>query len=143
MNRRTKLLAVCLVISLVFAGWTWTRPYEWSHDAKARYHIAYASLDKDRSYYWVGVHLERDGREEHDFHKPVALVLADGRELEPAEFSNTEEDFQSIDYRFWVEEKDMTGPLRMKLNDGTLTIRKKSGPPPVIDSIRYFNTANW
>ena len=143
MNRRTKLLAVCLAISLVFAGWTWMRPYEWGSDASARYRIVYTSLQRDHSFCWIGVHLEHVGNEMHDFHKPVALVLADGREIEPAEFAATEEEFQSIDYRFWLEEKDLRGPLRLKLNDGTLTVRKESGPVPVTDSIRYFNTANW
>lgn len=144
LNRRTKLLALCLVISLVFAGWTWLRPYEWGRDVGARYRIAHSSLRKDASYYWLELKLERAGDEPHDLMKPVALILADGREIEPADFGHAEEvGYPEINYRFWLEDKDLPGPLRLKLNDGTLTVRKESGAPPLKDSIRYFNTANW
>jgi hypothetical protein len=144
LNRRTKLLAACLAISMVFAGWTWLRPYEWSPDSGARYRIVHASLDQDHSYYWLAVHLKRAGDQPHDLLKPVTLILADGRELAPVDFAHAEEaGYPEIDYRFWLEEKDLPGPLRLKLNDGTLTVRKESGAPPLSDSIRYFNTANW
>jgi hypothetical protein len=146
LNRRLKLLATCLAISLIFAGWTWLRPYEWSRDPGARYRIVHASLERDHSFFWLGLYLKQAGPQSHDLMKPVALILADGREVEPAgtdlEGDQTHPNV-GIGLKFWLEEKDLAGPLRLKLNDGTLTVRKEPGPPPVTDSIRYFNTANW
>jgi hypothetical protein len=145
LNRRIKLLATCLLLSLAFAAWTWIRPYEWGRDAGARYRIVHAALKVDHSFYWLTIHLKREGREPHDLLKPVALILADGRELEPTEFSCIEEEgYPEIGYRFWLEEKDIPGPIRLKINDGTLTVRKKPGAPPAqTGSVRYFTTANW
>lgn len=147
MNRRLKLLVCCLALSLAFAGWTWFRPYEWGRDTAARYRIVHASLERDHSFFWLVVYLKQAGPESHDLMKPVALLLADGREIEPAETDlegDQEHPNSGIGLKFWLEEKDLTGPLRLKLNDGTLTVRKEPGPPPATgDSIRYFNTANW
>jgi hypothetical protein len=144
LNRRTKLLAACLAVSLIFAGWTWLRPYEWGADAGARYRIVHAAVERDHSYYWLTLHMKRAGDQPHDLLKPVRLILADGREAEPADFFQVEEQgYPEIGYRFYLEEKDLSGPLRLKLNDGTLTVRKKSDPAPATNSIRYFNTANW
>jgi hypothetical protein len=146
LNRRTKLLAACLSISLVFASWTWMRPYEWSRDAGARYKIVHASVEPDHSFFWLRLYLKQAGPESHDLMKPVALILADGREIEPAGTDLEGDEAHpnaGIGFRFWLEEKDLAGPLRLKLNDGTLAVRKESGPLPVTDSIRYFNTANW
>ncbi|MCW1885773.1 hypothetical protein OKA04_13615 [Luteolibacter flavescens] len=146
MNRRTQLLALCLLISLAFAGWTWLRPYEWGRDAGARYRIVHSSLRKDTSYYWLELKLDQAGEESHDLRKPVALILADGREMEPAETQlegDATNPTSGIGLKFWLEEKDLAGPLRLKMNDGTLTVRKESGAPPLKNSIRYFNTANW
>ena len=87
---------------------------------------------------------QRAGDQPHDLLKPVRLILADGREAEPADFFQVEEQgYPEIGYRFYLEEKDLSGPLRLKLNDGTLTVRKKSDPAPATNSIRYFNTAHW
>lgn len=146
LNRRIKLLSACLAISMAFAGWTWLRPYEWSRDPGARYRIVHASLERDHSFYWLILNLRQAGPETHDLLKPVALILADGREVEAADtFLEGDEAHPNsgIGLKFWLEEKDLSGPLKLKLNDGTLTVRKKSGAPPVSDSIRYFNTANW
>jgi hypothetical protein len=146
LNRRAKLLAACLALSLLFAGWTWFRPYEWGRDPGARYRIVHASLQRDHSFFWLGVYLKQSGSESHDLMKPVALVLADGREIDPAETNlegNQEHPTSGIGLRFWLEEKDLAGPLRLKLNDGTLTVRKNPGPPAPGSSIRYFNTVNW
>jgi hypothetical protein len=146
LNRRIKLLSACLAISLVFAGWTWLRPYEWGRDPGARYCIVHASLEPDHSFFWLRLYLKQAGPQSHDLTKPVALILADGREVEPADTGLEGDETHpniNIDLKFWLEGKDLAGPLRLKLNDGTLTVRKETGPPPVSDSIRYFNTANW
>lgn len=147
MKRRTLLLAACLALSLAFAAWTWLRPYEWGGDPAARYRVVHASLERDHSYFWLGVRLKQAGDESHDLMKPVALRLADGRDLEPAETvleGETGRPVAAIGFRFWLEEKDLAGPLRLKLNDGTLLVRRSPGPPPDTGGgIRYFLTANW
>lgn len=146
MNRRTQLLSICLGLSLAFAAWSWLRPYEWGRDPGTRHRIALASLQHDHSFSWLGIVLQQTDSDPSDFPKPL-LILPDGRELEPAETKlagGTEQPNSSIHLRFWIEQKDLTGPVHLKLDTGTLTVRRKSGPPPATRGpIRYFKTANW
>ena len=145
-NRRTLLLAICLAVAMGFAGWTWLRPYEWGRDDAARYRIVHASLERDHAYCWLGLYLKQAGAEAHDLQKPVLLVLADGREIEPAETQlegDESHPTQALGFRFWLGEKDLAGPLRLKLNDGTLTVRKRPELPEGGEGVQYFLTANW
>ncbi len=146
-KRRTLLLLLALAVSLVFAGWQWLRPYDWDPDPGARYRIEYASVQRDHSYYWLNVRLERHGTASHDLEKPVRLLTAAGRELEPAdtELGGSEETgTETLGFRFWLEAADFSGPLKLRLNDGTLLVRKDSGVPGVSEgAARYFTTSNW
>jgi hypothetical protein len=141
------LLLILLGLSLIFAGWQWLRPYEWRSDPGARFEIVHASLKRDTSYWWLGLYLKHTGGQPHDLTKPVVLLLADGREMEPAD-TMLEGDEKSgtvaIGFRFWLGEKDLAGPLQLRINDGTLTVRSGSGVPSIPgDSTRFFTTRNW
>lgn len=146
-KRRTLLLLIALAVSVVFAAWQWFRPYDWSPDEAARYRIAYTSIEQDHSYYWLNLFLERHGDASHDLAKPVLLLTADGRELEPADTTlggDEKTGTESLGFRFYIRAEDFAGPLKLRLNDGTLTIRKQSGVPGVTTgAVRYFNTSNW
>jgi hypothetical protein len=146
-TRRTALLLVSLVLSLAFAGWQWFRPYEWNSDRGARFHIVHSSLKRDRAYLWLDIHLKHAGGKDHDLAKPVALRLADGREVEPADTTiegDQGQPVRGLAFRFWLEDKDFSGPLGLRLNDGTLGVRTGSGVPSVADGdTRFFTTRNW
>lgn len=146
-KRRTLLLLLALGVSVVFAAWQWFRPYDWSPDPAARYHIVHAAVERDHSYLWLNLFLERNGDSPHDLTKPVRLLTADGRELEPADTTlggDEESGTDALGFRFWLEEKDFAGPLKLRLHDGTLNVRTQSGLPGVNQGTpRYFNTCNW
>lgn len=141
------LMLILLGLSLVFAGWQWLRPYEWGGDPGARFKIVHASVKRDTSYYWLNLYLKHAGGEPHDLAKPVALLLADGREMDPADTlleGNEDTGTVAIGFRFWLEEKDLAGPLRLRMNDGTLNVRSGSGVPPITGgSTRFFTSRNW
>ncbi len=146
MKRRLVLLLISLLLSLAFLGWQWLRPYDWNADPQARYRIVHASLERDHSFYWLGLRLDRTGREGHDLAKPVALLTAAGREVEPADVTmegDGESGVTGLSFRFWLEKDDLDGPLRLRLNDGSLTVRQRSGPPADKGGIRYFSTSRW
>ena len=147
MNRRVLLLLICLALTAAFAAWVWLRPYDWADDPGARYRVVHASLEQDHSYYWLGLKLKQVAADSHDLTKPVHLLLADGREVEPAETQlegSEGKPVTTLGFRFWLTEKDLAGPLRLRLNDGTLTVRQKPGlPASAGEPIRYFLNSNW
>jgi hypothetical protein len=146
-TRRTALLLISLALSLVFAGWQWFRPYDWSSAPEARFRIAHCSLKRDHSYFWLDLYLKKSGDQPHDLAKPVVLRLADGREIEPADTTLEGDEGQpvrALGLRFWLEEKDFAGPLDLGLNDGVLSVRQGSGPPGIPDGdSKFFTTRNW
>jgi hypothetical protein len=146
-KRRTALLLMMLAVSSAFAAWQWFRPYQWSVDPAARFEIAHASLLRDHSFYWLDLHLKHRGDAGHDLAKPVRLVFGDGRELEPAETTfegDAEQATRSLGLRFWLEDRDFSGPLHLRLNDGRLEVRKRSGPPVKVGtSSAHFTTSDW
>ncbi|WP_226895027.1 hypothetical protein [Luteolibacter marinus] len=139
------LLLVCLVISLAFAGWEWLRPYESGSDPAARFRIAHASVTRDHRNLWLDLYLKHTGGEPHDLGKPVDLQLADGRSIEPAGTTlEGETGTTAIGFRFWLDEADFSGPMSLRINDGTLSVRSGSGVPDGGDgSPRFFTTRNW
>jgi hypothetical protein len=143
MNRRTRFLLIALAIAVAFAGWEWFRPYEWSADSGARYRIEYATVKEDHGFFWVDLQLKRSGSANHDLLKPVELITAAGREVAPSETaagSDESEGIPTLFLRFWVEKTDLAGPLKLKLNDGTLTVRTGHDAPA--DSRSYY-TDRW
>lgn len=147
MNRRAWILLALLVPCLAGASWYWLRPYQSGADPAARMTIRFASLERDHSFFWLGLVLEARDGSRHDLEKPLRLVLADGRELEAADTTlqgSPDQPIEALALRFWIEEGDLDGPLRLRLNDGELSVRRGSGAPPTpTGKPRYFHHDDW
>ncbi len=141
------ILVALLVISGAFAAWSWLRPYEWSADAKADCVITGAQLVHDHSYYWLNLQLVVSDGQQHDLQKPIRLVLSDGRKLQAADTTlegNEQKNIHKIWLKFWLHERDLTGPLHLQVNEGTLSVRSGRGIPKLRpDGSRYFVTHRW
>lgn len=148
--RRLKLrgfLVVMLVVSAGFAGWSWLRPYAWNADPAARCRVIGSQVKRDRSNYWVDVHLKVSPGLEHDLMKPVRLVAGPGREIEPADTAlggDAKGGTTDLWFKFWLETADIGQPLALRINDGSLVIKKSPGMPSLGPSnVEYFATCNW
>ena len=79
--------------------------------------------------------------------KPVRLITAAGRELQPADTTlGGSKDGGTTDlwFKFWLETRDLDGPLKLQVNDGTLVLRSGTGVPRLGASNReYFTTSRW
>jgi hypothetical protein len=140
-------LIVSLLVSAVFAGWVWLRPYEWRADPAARSTIAAAMVKEDHGYYWLHLHLKVTSGESHDLMKPVRLVTAGGRELEPADTTlggTGESGTTAIWFKFWLEPADIGGALNLRINDGTLTVKSSQSIPSLgPEKEECFATHRW
>ena len=142
-----KFLIVALLFCSGFAAWTWFRPYAWDVDPAARCKVVGAQVRSDLSFFWVDVHLKVTPGQSHDLLKPVRLRTADGRELEPADTTLSGADGQGTTdlwFKFWLESRDLTGPLVLRINDGTLVLKANPGMPALGSSnLEYFVTNHW
>lgn len=138
---------VLLGITTAFAAWSWLRPYAWQADPAARCKVVGARVKKDQSFFWLDVHLKVLPAESHDLMKPVHLITAQGRELEPADTTldgTAGKGTTQIWFKFWLESADLDGPLKLRINDGLLVIRSGSGIPALGSSgAEYFTTHRW
>ncbi|WP_338288472.1 hypothetical protein [Luteolibacter sp. LG18] len=148
-KRRVTAILLCLLLLVsAFAAWAWLRPYDWHADPAARFKIVQAQLKRDHSYYWLDLMLERGGEARHDDTKPVTLKTASGRVLEPADTTLAGNEGEAPDQRlwlkFWLEPADLNGPLELKLNDGTLSVKSGGGVPAVgADGPKLFLSNHW
>lgn len=129
MRPLTRFLTVALVLVSAFALWSWCRPYAWQPDPGARFKIQQARVICDHSNYWVDVFLKGSG---HDLEKRVSLETADGRSFDPADTTLSGDEGKGITdlwFRFWLDSRDLSGPLKLHLNDGTLVVRTAAGLP--------------
>lgn|GEM_PF-668241 len=140
-------LFILLGLSVLFAAAAFILPYEWSPDPGARFKIAAVQAKRDRSYYWITVHLKKTGEENHDIMKPVRLQLGSLKALEPADITfqgNAEAGFTEVWYKFWVSESEAFNPFHLKINDGVLTVKTSEGMPPIHDGMmRTFSNPRW
>jgi hypothetical protein len=140
-------LVVILMVSVVFAAWSWFRPYAWNVDLAARCKVEGAHVRQDASFYWLDVYLKVPAGQQHDLSKPVRLVTSAGRELEPADTTlggTPDSGTTEIWFKFWLESGDWHGPLKLRMNDGALVIRSGSGIPRLGSSrAEYFTTSHW
>ena len=135
---------VCLLAAAAFAAWSWFRPYAWHPDPEARCQVVETLVTRDQSFFWVHVHLKVNPGMTHDLLKPVRLVTASGHALEPTFGSNEGQDTTDIWLKFWLESADLSLPLTLHLNDGTLMIKTSAGVPQLANSAsRNFTTNQW
>ena len=130
----------------MFAAWSWLRPYAWNVDSAARCKVVGTQVKQDASYFWVDVHLKLNAGATHDLMKPVRLVTAKG-ELEPADTTlGGQKGVGTTDlwFKFWLDETQIDGPLTLRINDGSLVIRKGQGMPALGSSkVEYFTSSRW
>lgn len=147
LNFFRKILYTALAICVVYGSWIWLRPYEWKSDPAARFKIVAAQVTEDRSYFWLDLHLKKTGEKPHDLEKPVRLITLDGIRHEPAKTDfagNPLSGTSDIWFRFWLEEKDLRGPLSLQLNDGSLSVKTSQRFPKIRSSgARAFHTNRW
>lgn len=140
-------LFVLLGISALFAGASFILPYDWKPDPAARFKVAAVLVKRDRTDYWVTIHLKKNGEMVHDLTKPVRLITSQGQELELADTTLSGEDLTGIVeiwFKFWVNEAEMSGPLELKMNDGVLKIKSTDGVPPIVNGMmRTFKSPRW
>ena len=83
----------------------------------------------------------------HDLMKPVRMVTAAGDVIEPAETAMAGEDANGTTdlwFKFWLEDVQIKGPLKLQINDGVLTVRTCSGVPNLgVSNTEFFSTCNW
>ena len=138
---------VGLLVSVVFAGWSWLRPYAWNSDPAALCRVVACKVTRDQSFYWLDVHLKMRAGESHDLMKPVRLVTQDGREIEAADTTmagDRQQGTTDLWFKFWLEEDQIVQPLELRINDGKLRIRSNTGQPRLGSSnTEVFNTHRW
>lgn len=140
-------LIVALLVSTVAAAWSWLRPYAWNADSEARCEVVGCQVRRDQSYFWVDAHLKVISGQTHDLMKPVRLLTAAGRHLEPADTTlggGSDGGTREIWLKFWLESGDMNGPLHLRINDGLLVLKSNSGMPSLgASNAEYFVTNHW
>jgi len=147
-KRRSAILLALVVPCLAAVLWLWfLRPYARNPDPGARATIRFTRIERDHGFFWLDVYLRIRPGDEHDLLKPVRLVTAAEREVEPAETTlegSPERRIDALSIRFWLEEEDLEGPLRIRLNDGELVVRDDHGVPAIPSGEAVFRqTSRW
>ena len=79
--------------------------------------------------------------------KPVLLESVTGKSISPAgtTFVSPENQLPNeIWFKFWLEGPDLAGPLKLRINDGQLTVKSTSTIPDIgNDAYRNFTTHLW
>ncbi len=136
-----------LLLAAIFAAASFLIPYEWKSDPAARFKIAATQVKRDRTYYWITVHLKKSGTEDHDMMKPVRLISGSQDEIESADVTfsgSSETGTDEMWVKFWVSEDSTSGPLYLKINDGRLNVKTSDSMPPIGDSMmRTFTSPRW
>jgi len=148
MRPLTRILTALLIASMAFAAWMWCRPFDFSHDPAARFHIDRAALRRDHAFFWLDLHLLRNKGCLHDLSKPIRLATSVGRSIEPADVtlvsSGEAKDCDEISLRFWLRDDDANGMLDLQINDGKLRVKSNPGIPALPDGAeRTLPTHRW
>ncbi len=140
-------MAIFIVMAVAFAMWGWLRPYEWNPDPRAKAEIVGVELKRDHSYYWLTVHVRAESGASLDVSRPVRLVVRREGDLQPADTrleGSPESGFREAWFKFWLESDEVSGPLKLGLPDGSLSV-KSTGKDPAIKhgKTRHFTTHRW
>lgn len=136
-----------IVVSVGFALWSWLRPYEWNPDPAAKAEIVGVELRRDHSYYWLTVHVRAKGGASLNLSRPARLVVRKEVDLPLADTrlkGDAESGFREAWFQFWLESNHVSGPLRLGLQDGSLSV-KSSGEMPDLShgKARHYTTQRW
>jgi hypothetical protein len=136
-----------VVFSVAFAVWGWLRPYEWSPDPEAKAEILGVELCRDHSYYWLTVHVRAREGASLDLSRPARLVVGKEGEVQVADTrleGSPESGFGEAWFQFWLESGQVSGPLKLGLPKGTLSVKSSGGVPDLENGeTRYFSTHRW
>jgi hypothetical protein len=140
-------MVIFIVLAVAFAAWSWLRPYEWSPDPRVRAEIVGVELRRDHSFYWLTVHVRAKGGGALDLSRPARLVVRKEGDLQPADtrlVGAPESGVRDAWFQFWLESKDVSGPLKLDLPGGTLLV-KSSGEMPDLPNgkTRHYSTNHW
>jgi hypothetical protein len=138
-------IVLTLLSATAFALWSWLRPYDWHPDSKARCEVMETLVTRDHSYYWLEIRLKMNRGEVHDLQQKVVLETSQGRNLEPADSTLRSGDLPQVSdlwFKFWLESNDLEGPLKLRINDGTLIIKSRSGKPSLDHTEHQTYTSN-
>lgn len=142
-----KILWIALLITSSMAVWSWFRPFEWGADSAARAKVVGVQVTQDETYFWINAHLKVTAGQTHDLQKQVFLTTASGSRMDPADtvFGGTEgKGTTDLWFKFWLDQNQINGPLRLHLNDGILLIRSGTGVPELgVKRSNYFTTHRW
>ena len=141
-------MALALVLMTIAAAMVWSGEYEKDPDPQAIFHIEAVRLETDRDFVWLEAHLRKAEEGEHDLYKPVRLVTSDGTEHEPADTTfagKPETGFTDIWVKFWLEQRDLKGPIDLKINDGALKVKSSEPIPDLADpgDDTIFKSSDW
>lgn len=147
MNRQIFRIGIILALlaATTFALWSWLRPYDWHPDSAARCKVVETLLTKDHSYYWLEIRLKMNSEEVHDLQKKVVLETSDGRRIEAADSTLRHDGLSQVRdlwFKFWLESADVQGPLKLRINDGALLIKSRSGKPSLEHTEHQTYTSN-
>lgn len=158
MTRRRKILLGLMIPTLAVAVWQWfLRPYEWRPDPTAACRIEFARLQRDLSYHWLELRLQVTDPASFDLDPGLALRTASGTEKKPAGLTLEGSGVGDVDpgqpslatteafaLKFWMEPGELDGPLTLRINGGSLDIRRGDAPPQLDDGeSKVYRTANW
>ncbi|WP_353566455.1 hypothetical protein [Haloferula sargassicola] len=154
MKRRSLWFLAITLLTLSGAAWLWLRPYEWHPDPAAPAEIETASLRRDESYFWLDLRL--DTRDLRAVPEPLFVETPSGAEIKPAQIdyqgpgpiSGTEDgtlpQIDAIFLKFWLEESSLQGPLALRIGNGRLRVRTRSGIPSVKNgNTRIYHSSRW
>lgn len=142
-----KVLWLGLVLAAVFAAWSWFRPYEWRADPVAKCKVVETMVSRDLTYYWVDVHVKMNPGSHHDMQKLVTLETSNQVKHKPADTtfgSSTGGVPDEIWFKFWLESAELSHPLVLHINGGTMKIKSTNSLPNLADGgYRNFTFHRW
>ena len=160
MPRRRKILLALLIPTLLVTAWQWLAPkppYEDHADPQAGAEIRYVRLTRDHSFHWMHIRMEVHGKTTSELLPHLALMTASGRRLTPAGLeleghgkgqATAEgphlDQLEGLTAQFWMGPEDFSGPLKLQIGDGSLTVRTGSGSPEVPPNKEVIHhTCDW
>lgn len=138
MRSSIRWLILILLLTSVWCGWIFLRPYDSKADAQAPWRLMTASVKRDHSYYWVRCKLKVMAAE------PLPqsiLLLTKNRRIRSADCIRMQDDIDHIS--FWVEESDLQGKCEIELNGKSYLLKNDGAFQLTEGSEKAFRQPNW
>jgi hypothetical protein len=138
MRRRVRWLIVVLLLTSLWYGWIFLRPYDSNADAQAPWRMMSVTVKRDNSYYWVRCKLKLMSAE------PLPqsiLLLTKNRRIRSADWIRTEDSEDHIS--FWVEESDLQGTCELELNGKRYLLKSDGAFSLPNEKQKVFRHPHW